>query len=212
MKNVVKISILTAAIAVAMASFNGCSKDDGPSLVSGGFNGRVTANVDPENWDLSPLKQVVAWNSPVIDLANDRVLGTQMSDPANYTNNKFTINLPDPPPSDADWVDIKYALENYLGISGNLKCSDPNVEVTDCDFLALTDDGFVGYFLNSSADKKTTCLYWYVDGDVTVTGGKVSLSLKEGWNRIYNTDSGKGTVTTKAPSGEMMWYYKNLLN
>ena len=214
MKNVVKISISVAMMTFATVFFSGCNKDNNtPSLVSGEFNGKVSATVDPEEWDLSPLKQVVAWNSPEIDWDNGLILGEQISDPVSFANNKFTINLPDPPPSQCDWVDIKYALENYLGLSGTLKCSDPNVQLTDCDFLAATNEGLVGYFINSTADKKTTCFYVYAEKDVTITGGtNITVSLKAGWNRVYQTKGGNGILTTKAPEDDMMWYYYNFLD
>ena len=216
MKNAVKkISNSVAIMTLAIMFFGGCDKDKGsPSLVSGGFNGRVSATVDPEGEDLSHIKAVVPWNELDVDFNKGEVLGEQIGDAVPFNNNKFTINLPDPPPSQSVWVDIKYALENYLGLSGSLKCSDPNVQVTDADFLAHTTGtstgGFTGYFLNTTPDKKTVCIYVYADGDVTVTGGNVSLSLKKGWNRLYNTDSGKGKVTTKAPD-DMMWFYESFL-
>ena len=209
MKNVVKISILTATIVVAMVFFGGCNKDDNtPSLVSGGFNGRVSATVDPEGFDLSPIKYVVPWNDLDVDYNNSLVLGEPIGEPVPYNNNRFTINLPDPPPSQSVWVDIKYALEEYLGLSGNLKCSNPDVQASDADFLAYDGEYLTGYFLNTTSDKKTTCIYIYADGDVTVTGGNVSLSLKEGWNRIYS-EGKNGKCTTKAPDGDMKWYYDN---
>jgi hypothetical protein len=210
MKNVVKISISVAMMTVATVFFSGCNKDDSaPSLVSGGFNGRVSATVDPEDFDLSPIKYVVPWNELDIDYNNNKIFGKQIGEPVSYNNNRFTINLPDPPPSQSVWVEIKYALENYLGLSGNLKYSNPNAQVTDVDFLAYDGEYLTGYFLNTTTDRNTVCIYVYADGDVTVTGGNVSLSLKEGWNRIYSTDSEKGKVTTKTPEGEMKWYYEN---
>jgi hypothetical protein len=212
MKNSVKISISMVVFSLAILFFGSCSKDDhkSSSLVSGGFNGRISATVDPDGWDLSPLIQVVPWNSPEVDRANNRILGTQMGDPVPYNNNKFSITLPDPPPSDAERVSIKYAFENYLGLSGTPKYSDPNVMVTDCDFLAVSNEGLTGYFLHTTADQKTTCFYVYAEKDVTVTGGtNVSVSLKQGWNRLYYSKGGNGAYTTKAPEEEMMWYYDN---
>ena len=214
MKNSVKISILTATMTVAMMFFGGCSKDDnGPSLVSGGFNGRITATVDPkESDDVSGIKAVVPWNSPVIDKANNLLLGEQMGDVVSYSNNKFTVNLLDPPPSNIELVDVKYAFENFWGGKGTLKFSNPDVLVTDVDFIAHTtgnNDGyFTGFFINASADKKTTCIYVYTESDVTVTGGSVTVSLKEGWNRLYYTEGADSKCTTKAPEGEMKWYYE----
>ena len=208
MKNAVKkISNSVAIMTLAIMFFGGCDKDNGPSLVSGGFNGRVSATVDPEDWDLSPVKYVVAWNGTDLD-ASKNLLGVQVGQPAPFSNNKFTVTLPDPPPSNADWMDIKYALEEMLELSGTLKYSDPNVQVADADFLP--NDGetsFYGFFIHATEDKKTTCGYLYADGDVTVTGGNVSLSLKEGWNRVYLTQNGK--CTTKAPDGDMKWYYES---
>jgi len=210
MKNVVKISILTATMMVAVNFFSGCSKDDLPALVSGGFNGRITATVNPETWDLSPIKYVIAWNDPVIDTERGLLLGEQMGDPVSFSSNKFTINLPDPLPSSIDMVEIKYAFENILSISGTLKYSNPKALVADVEFLAHTDTHFVGFFQNATADKKTTCFYIYVDGDVTVTGGSnISVSFKAGWNRIYHTEGGNGKYTTKAPEEDFFWYYDN---
>ena len=210
MKNVVKISSLVAAILFATVYFNGCSKDD-ESPVSGGFNGRVTADVETENWDLSPVKQVVAWNDPGLQCNNGScsLLGKQMNDPVNFNNNRFTMNLPDPPPSNVDMFDIKYVFENILKVSGTLKYSDSKVLVTDADFLAHTGEFFVGYFLHMTSDKKTTCYYVYAESDVTVTGGSnVTVSLKEGWNRLYRTDGGNGKCTTKEPK-DLKWFFED---
>ena len=213
MKNLLKISILLTTMTVVMMNFWGCSKEETESkdsLVSGGFNGKISATVDDEDWDLSPVKQVVPWNSPEIDMENGILLGKQMGEPVSFSSNKFTVSLLDPPPASVDMVSIKYAFENFLNLSGKLKYSDPDVMVADVDFLAYTNDGFSGYFLNTTTDKKTTCFYIYVESDVTVTGGSnVSVSLEEGWNRIYYTEGGSGKYTTKAPSGNLKWYYYN---
>ena len=193
--------------------FNGCSNDDKlPTLVSGGFNGTITATVDAEDWDLTSIRWVVPWNEPSIECnsGNCSLLGEQMGDEVSFSNNRFTISLPDPPPSGIDKVDVKYAFENFLNISGKLTYSNPDVQVVDVDFLAHTGNGFAGYFLNASSDKKTICLYVYAEGDVTITGGtNISVSLKRGWNRIYYTKGGNGNYTTKAPDSDMKWYFED---
>ena len=211
MKKVVKISILTATVAVAMMFFGGCAKDNTPSLVSGGFNGRVTADVEAEDWNLSIIQQVVPWNEPGIQCnsagSDCYLLGEQMGDPVSFNNDRFTINLPDPPSSNANMYDIKHVFENILNVSGTLKYSDPNVLVTDIDFLAHTGSSFVGYFLHMTSDKKTTCFYVYAESDVTVTGGSnVSVSLKEGWNRMYHTEGESGKYTTKTVN-DLKWFF-----
>jgi len=207
MKKVVKISILTATVAVAIMFLGGCKKETGPSLVSGGFNGKITATVDTEDWDLSPLKFVVPWNDPRI--SGSSLLGEQMGDGVNFSNKKFTITLPNPPPSNVDLNNVKDAFEDM--IDGTLKFSDPKVLVADVEFLAHTGEYFTGFFYNASSDKKTACYYVYADGDVNVTGGNnISISLKEGWNRVYHINDGKNNkFTTKAPDGELKWYYDN---
>ena len=193
---------------------SGCSKEDNdtPSLVSGGFNGRVTATVDPEGYDLSAIKSVVPWNGPEID--GSTLLCEQMGEPVSYSNNKFTVNLPDPIPSNIEMVGIKEALENYLGISGTLKCSNADVLVADVDFLAHTTGTsagyFTGYFTNATEDRSTTCFYLYAEGDVTVTGGSnIAISLKQGWNRIYFTEGKNAKYTTKAPEDGLKWFYED---
>jgi len=130
----------------------------------------------------------------------------------SFSNNKFTITLPDSPPSTVDMVSIKYAFEKILNVSGNLKYSNANVLVIDTDFLAHTGSGFAGYFLNATSDKKTRCIYVYAESDVNITGGNnISVSLKGGWNRIYYTEDGKGNkFSTKAPDGDMKWYFNDL--
>jgi hypothetical protein len=206
MKKVVKTSILTATVAVAIMFFGGCDKTTGGGdLTPGGFNGKITATVEDGNSD---IKLVVPWNAP--EIKNNQLLGKQMGDPVNFSNNRFTINLPDPPPSGIQMHDIKYVFENILNVSGSLKYSDSNVLVTDVDFLAHDGDKyFIGIFNNTTSDGKTTCIYVYAEGKVTVTGGNnISVSLEEGWNRLYFTDDGKNNkFTTKAPDG-LKWYYK----
>ena len=211
MKEIVKTSILTATVVVALMFFGGCDKDTGtPSLVSGHFNGRISAEVDQEDWgDMSSIKYVVPWNAPEIDCAKGEVLGTQMFSEVSFSNNKFTIELKTPS-SDIEMFDVQYVFENILDISGTLKYSDPDVLLADVDFLAYTT-GLAGYFLNQTSDKKTECIYVYAESDVTVTGGSnISVKFEKGWNRLYFTEDGKNNkFTTKAPDGEMMWYYDN---
>ncbi|MDR2584763.1 MAG: hypothetical protein LBC84_00855 [Prevotellaceae bacterium] len=187
--------------------FVGCQKDNGGKLVSGSFNGTITATVDDEGYDLSPIKQVYPWNDLGIDWSAGAILGQQAGDPASYSNNKFTINLPSTSPSGVAWVTLQYALESYLGLSGSLDCTNQDARVTDVDLIARTSGGYTGYFIYTTEDEKTTCVFWNVDSDTSITGTNVSISLKKGWNRIYYTDGGK--ATTKAPSGKMVWYYRD---
>jgi hypothetical protein len=92
---------------------------------------------------------------------------------------------------------------------GKLKVSNPSARVVDIDFYGfyLVGDDFydIGIFSYVTSDKATTCMFVYSDSDVTVTGGaNVSVSLKQGWNRVYLSSK----ITTKAPDG-LKWNYKS---
>ena len=215
MKKVVKISVMTATVAVAMMFFGGCKKTPStPSLVSGGFNGKINATVEKESQDLTSIKWVVPWNEPGVECEGSscRMLGKQMGEPVSFSNYKFTIDLPKTVPSSIDMYSVKYVFETGFEVTGTLKYSDPKVMLAAVDFLAYTGEFFVGSFHYRTSDKKTICIFVYAESDVTVTGGNnISVSFKEGWNRIYLTEDGKNNkFSTKEPDDDMKWYFAEL--
>jgi len=207
MKNAVKkISISVAIMTLAIMFFGGCSKDDGPTLVSGSFNGTVTATVDGGAG--LTVNAVLAINDPGFYSGefDGNVIGTGV----NFNNGSFTITLPTSGLS-SYLTDITAFFEYFIkdGDKGKLKVSDPSARIMDVDFIGFyydegEDEVYVsGIFSYATSDKGTTCMFVYVDGDVDVTGGaNVSVSLKRGWNRVYLSSK----LTTKEPDG-MKWYF-----
>ena len=205
MKNVVKISILTATIAVAMIFFGGCSKDENPSLVSGSFNGTVAATV--EGGASLTVNAVLAMNEAGINAGvfDGNVIGTG----AAFNNGSFSITLPTSGLS-SYLMDVTAFFEYFMqaGDKGKIKVSNPSARVMDVDFFGFYVDSeenvyVKGFFTYKTTDKATTCMFVYSDSDVNVTGSaNVSVSLKEGWNRVYLSSK----ITTKAPDG-MTWYF-----
>ena len=208
MKNAVKIRISVAMIAVAAVLFSGCSKDnDNDNLVSGAFNGTVTANVDGGAG--LTVNAVLAVNEPEYDPNTGNYYGNSVGDWVNFTNGSFTISLPTSGIKRSYLTDATDFFEYFMkaGDRGNLKVSDVGVGVMDVDFIGLyidENDAYVtGIFLYATANKSVTCMFVYADGDVDVTGGaNVNVSLKKGWNRVYLSDK----LTTKAPDG-LKWHF-----
>lgn len=208
MKNVVKISISVAMIAVAMMFSGGCSKDDTPSLVSGSFNGTVTANVDGGAG--LTVNVILALNDAGFDKSG-ALDGNVIGEGVRFSNGSFTIKLPTSGLS-SYLKDITAFFEYFMKAEdkGKLKISDPGARIMDVDFFGFfydedEDEVYTsGIFSYATSDKSTTCLFVYVDSDVNVTGGaNVSVSLKQGWNRLYISSK----LTTKAPDG-MKWHFE----
>ena len=209
MKRVVVSSISVAVIMFATMFFGGCDKDNTPSLVSGGFDGKITAKVEDGATYNAYFTKVWAFIGTAID--NDNVLHyDELIAQGVYSNGGFTIDLPSSV-KDEHLVKISDFFEDELNISGDLKYSNLEAKIIDVDFFALNNnDQWYGYFASSddeASNNRTWCFFVYVDADVTVTGGP-TVSFKKGWNRLYYS-SGKKLVTTKEPSG-MKWHFNEV--
>jgi len=206
MKNLVKISISAVMLSVAAMFFGGCSKDDNPSLVSGSFNGTVTASV--EGGAALTVNAVLAMNeagfySGVFD-------GNVIGEGGPFNNGGFSITLPTTG-LNSYLGDVVAFFEYFMaaGDKGKLKFSNPSAQVFDVDFVGFFYDSgedkvyVSGIFSYATSAKDVSCMFVYADSDVDVTGSaNVSVSLKRGWNRVYLSDK----LTTKAPDG-LKWYF-----
>jgi len=208
MNRVIKTGILTAITTIALMCASGCSKKDDPTvnLVSGGFDGKVTAKVASAS-----VVSVYLVIHP--EIQDGQVYGT-LVEKDSYSNGGFSISLP--VISAGNLISITDFFTTILEVNGTLTYSTPDAQVIDIDFCAFDQDGYmVGYYLYSSADGKTVCFHVYADRDVTVTGGtNVTVSLKKGWNRLYKIPDANGVyasgkITTQAPAG-ISWYYIGL--
>ena len=151
----------------------------------------------------------MALNDPGFDYSGD-FDGNLIGDGGSFNNGSFTITLPTSGFS-SYLVDVAGFFDDFMaaGDKGKFKVSNPGARVLDVDFIGFyydedDDDVYVsGLFFYATADKNIKCLFVYADGDVDVTGGaNVSISLKQGWNRVYVSDK----MTTKAPDG-MKWHF-----
>ena len=209
MKNSVKISISVAMIVVATVFLGGCSKDDNPPpLVSGSFDGTVTAKVEDASGVMVNLAAAV--NDAKFD-KQGTFYGNVVGDEVSFKNSGFTIKLPASGLS-SYLTDVTDFFEYYMksGDKGKIKVSNPDAQIMDVDFIGFyydddEDELYVsGLFSYTTTDKKVTCLFVYVDSDVDITGSaSITVSLKKGWNRVYLSDK----LTTKAPDG-LKWYFQ----
>jgi hypothetical protein len=184
--------------------FGGCKKDNVPSkLASDAFNGRVTATIENED-ECTFVSSVVA----VYDahISSGTLYGASFAE-ANYRNGGFTINLPTSGIYDENMMDVADFFEGELRISGGAKYSEPDARVTYVEFLAFDSSDYLrGSFQYITPDQKTFAIFIFADMDVTVTGGtNLSVSLKEGWNRLYYST---GEITTKAPK-DLVWVFSD---
>jgi hypothetical protein len=188
--------------------FSGCSKGDKVDLPSGSFNGTVTASVDGGS-ELT-VNTILAINNAGFNNAGE-FDGNVIGNGVKSSNGSFTITLPTTV-SDQYLTAITPFFDAIMAASdkGKLKVSNPNARIVNVDFIGFYVDendnvSVLGIFSYATSDKTTTCMFVYVDSNVTITAGaNVSISLKTGWNRIYISSD---KLTTKAPDS-LKWYFE----
>ena len=184
--------------------FGGCKKDDAPSkLKSDAFNGKVTATIENQE-DCPFVSTVVAVYDAYI--SNGTLYGSSFGE-TNFLHGGFSITLPTSGILDDCMKHVADFFEGDLRISGNPKYSKPEARISYVEFLAFDSNNYLrGTFQYASPDQKTGTIFVFADMDVNVTGGtNLSVSLKEGWNRLYYSS---GEITTKAPK-ELVWFFSD---
>ena len=199
MKRVVKFSILMAITTVALLFAGACSENDPVEKVkleSDSFNGKVTAQVASAG-----VTKVMAIIDPKI--IDNTLHGTLYAE-GSYASGGFSIDLPGI--GAGDLMKVTDYVKDILKVTGgSLSYSASDAKVVDIDFFGFNAKGnAIGYYVYKSADGLTTCFFVYTDKDVDVTGGSnIAVSLKKGWNRLYqSTDK----LATKAPA-DMSWRF-----
>ena len=208
MKTVFKFRVLVAIMVIAATS---CSKDDKESvtkLESGSFNGRITASVESSSAISDKIDYVFATADLVFSGGSYNFTNLGYGE---YKSGSFTIVLSTPESSKLRGIEDLF--QNVFKVSGTLKYTNPSAQATFVlDFLAVYEENenyySSGIFRNRTPDETTMCVFVYVDDDVDVTASKnISVSLKQGWNRMYySSGTDKNEVTTKNP-GSTKWYY-----
>jgi len=206
-----------------------CNKEKDNEIPTSWFNGTITAIVENGNDYNSIISKVMTLVGECIIIRVDAddpgtVECTEMIF-ANYSNGGFTLTLP-------AIVDDKYLrFFRFLDISSSLTISDPNAKLFEMYSINAYDsnDVRIGDFSYIKQDEKsyTAGFFWYADRDFTITGSLFldeegcyfveeggipliwSVSLKKGWNRVYEIMyENKAEISTKAVSG-MKWYFES---
>jgi hypothetical protein len=183
--------------------FSGCEKEDTDTLKADSFNGTLTAKVENGASYNSQISKVWALFDAEVNSAGE--LKGMMAKEGAYADGGFTVSLPAIPAQYLTGISLFFS--NVLNIRDELDISEPGARMLDVDFFGISGENtYIDFFtFTNRAAKRVTCLFAYVDSDVTVKGGKnVKVMLKQGWNRIYWTPS-DSKVTSSAPSG-MKWY------
>jgi len=195
MTNKIK-NIGLATLIFAATVVTSCKKDDA-ELVSGAFDGKISmASVENPDEHFSHAQvvqvRVMEYFSPSTTYVS-----------ANYNGGGFTLTLPQTM-NDGDLYsieeDVIFPIENV---------SDKKARIAIVNIYAYdADNEMIGGFFESNDANNVGVLYVYTDRDVTVRGKWHSVSMKRGWNKVYEEFhlSGLDVVSTKPLEG-LKWFY-----
>ena len=195
----------TACMIAGSIVFTSCNKDNGGS--GGSTFKSITAKVDNDE-DCDSVDEVYAR----IYYGSEEVYKVADGD---YTKGGFSIEFPATVKSQY-LMDIEYFCDNLIDI--DVKISAKNAQIALVWFEGFTESGdYVGdfYYEKESKTSDSEALFLYVDESCTVKGSEkdedysctIDISLKEGWNIIYYTETDKSeTLTSKDPGG-LKWIF-----
>jgi len=183
---------LFLALGLTTAVFYSCDKDDDND---GDTALKITAtNVINGSTNIKTVKAKIYWESGENDYDEDAIAQ------APYLNNGFTLELP-------TTLEAKY-LET-MDLEG--------IAVSDKNFKSYflydlrgynEDDDEIGYFYleEENGDNFYYTSWIYSDRDVTMEGEndgeKYNVTLKKGWNVVYDSYTDDGfSLTSQKPSG-----------
>lgn len=187
---------LFLALGLTTAVFYSCDKDDDNDGDTNGGNAlKITAtNVINGSTNIKTVKAKIYWESGENDYDEDAIAQ------APYLNNGFTLELP-------TTLEAKY-LET-MDLEG--------IAVSDKNFKSYflydlrgynEDDDEIGYFYleEENGDNFYYTSWIYSDRDVTMEGEndgeKYNVTLKKGWNVVYDSYTDDGfSLTSQKPSG-----------
>ena len=206
------VNYLVLAALVATAAFTSCNKDDDKD--DGG--GKITATVENGSKYDNQIVKV-----KLVSMKDDSEIAS-----GSWSKGGFTIVLP-------ATVDAKYLdTEDEDDYGEGVTVSNKNAKTVWFDIYGYDkDDKYVTSFGLGKSDDSSESYAWYVysDGDVNISGTEeeeyeydgghkeistYSVTLKKGWNVVYDTHSestqgGKrlynGTLTSTPVSG-LKWY------
>jgi hypothetical protein len=195
-----------------VAALISCSKDDD----NNGADSGAISNV------LTVVVENGSNHNSMIDVVKLLAFGTNGEDvlaESDYTDGRFTLNLPNPLGS--QYLNPVGDIAPYSGIT----VSNRNVKIGDAALCAFKENEETGYFYTASGNWEGELVY--VDGDVSITGTysdteeedgvtytetiRYNMNLKKGWNIFYSKSTEDGNtetteITTTVPAG-VKWYF-----
>jgi hypothetical protein len=186
-------------------------------LESSPFDGKIVATVEKGNTYNSQVSKVATY---ALNYDNDE---PEEFASGSYANGGFTMTLPQP--------DEKYFWLLAEDAPDYINISDKNANVVMIEnFVAFDNDSaFFGYLDYVKVDNnfEAWVSFWYADRDVIVSGsyeekgedeggtymyiGAYRMSLKKGWNMVYETYTETETLEkckiTTTPVSGMKWYF-----
>jgi len=205
-KTFLNFGLFFLALGLTTVVFNSCDKDDDNDGDTNGGNAlKITAtNVINGSTNIKTVKAKIYWESGENDYDEDAIAQ------APYLNNGFTLELP-------TTLEAKY-LET-MDLEG--------IAVSDKNFKSYflydlrgynEDDDEIGYFYleEENGDNFYYTSWIYSDRDVTMEGEndgeKYNVTLKKGWNVVYDsyTDDGYSLTSQKPSDVNYTWnFYDN---
>ena len=199
---------LFLALGLTTVVFNSCDKDDDNDGDTNGGNAlKITAtNVINGSTNIKTVKAIIYWESGENDYDEDAIAQ------APYENNGFTLELP-------TTLGAKYLEIDAYDLEG-IVVSDKNFKSYYLDDLRAynEDDDEIGYFYleEENGDNFYYTSWFYSDRDVTMegehNGRKYNVTLKKGWNVVYDSYTDDGfSLTSQKPSGvNYTWNYYDI--
>ena len=199
---------LFLALGLTTVVFNSCDKDDDNDGDTNGGNAlKITAtNVINGPTNIKTVKAIIYWESGENDYDEDAIAQ------APYENNGFTLELP-------TTLGAKYLEIDAYDLEG-IVVSDKNFKSYYLDDLRAynEDDDEIGYFYleEENGDNFYYTSWFYSDRDVTMegehNGRKYNVTLKKGWNVVYDSYTDDGfSLTSQKPSGvNYTWNYYDI--
>lgn len=200
---------LFLALGLTTVVFNSCDKDDdNDGDTNGGNASKITAtNVFNGSTNIKTVKALIYWESGENDYGKDAI--TQ----APYLNNGFTLELP-------TTLGAKYLETIDADVLEGIAVSDKNFKSCFLEDLRgyNEDDDEIGYFYleEENGDNDYYTSWIYSDRDVTIKGEddgeKYNVTLKKGWNVVYDSYTDDGfSLTSQKPSGvNYTWNYYDI--
>ena len=190
------------ALLMAVVIFGGCGNDDDDKGGSGVFDRKITAQVENGSNYNSLIKSVKAISRYGDDGENEYVHVQ-----GSYSNGSFTLTLPQTVNNLYLW-NIEKEFQ-----SAEINNKSANIMILRQFFCYNSNDEFVGwiYQQKEATSSHIRLIYIYVDRDVTVSGSIYNMTLKKGWNKVYDTySSGTNTGCTTEEVSGLKWYFEQV--